>query len=60
MEDAAQEALIRVTDPDGTVAQLAAFQDWYQADRRHQAAYDEQEALWVALGDFEPAFRPAR
>jgi len=56
---AAADWFTRLND---VAAEAEAWQDftvWLEADRAHRAAYDQVEALWLALDDVEPLAAPA-
>jgi transmembrane sensor len=48
--------LVVLKDRAATDADRAAFQDWLQADPRHQAAWTRAQSVWMRVGKFGPAF----
>ena len=58
IDEAAREWFLLITTGAPTEAERARFEDWRQADPRHQAAYAELQALWDELGELQDAFLP--
>jgi transmembrane sensor len=45
----ARELILRLASGDVTREQMTALRDWLAADRMHQAAFEEERAVWRAL-----------
>lgn len=55
----AREWFVRLDAPDASEADWLLFQDWLEADERHRDAYDQVEALWIAVEDIPASSLPA-
>lgn len=55
----AREWFVRLNTDDASESDWLQFQDWIEADERHRHAYDQVEALWIAVEEIPASSLPA-